>query len=183
MQATQVITELERKIQQTCEMVKNKTCPPRSLHQIPYDIAEKLFNLKLDKRLDYFEELQEFMSDDLYWTVLRALWIDDGICNERWENLLFAERKRHHKLMKSSDRQALKKLPKEMVVYRACDKKEDAKNCNWTLDPNVAVRFHKKMIATKKIKKTDIYAYFNSRREQEVILKKEALDGNTWKNL
>lgn len=82
---------------------------------------------------------------------------------------MYAPRKRQHKIMKSSDRQELKKLPKIMPVYRACDEKEDEKKFNWTLNPNIAVRFHKKYIAVRKIKKSDIYAYFNSRNEQEVI--------------
>lgn len=155
----------------------------RSLHQLPYETAEKLFNLSLNQRLQYFEEIKEKMSDDLYWTVLRALWIDDGICTERWEKLIYANRKRQHKIMKSSDRQALKKLPKVMPIYRACDTKEDSKKFNWTTDPMVAVKMHKKIIATQKIKKSDIYAYFNSRREREVILKKEVINEAIWKDL
>ena len=157
------------------------TVPDRSLHQLPYETAEKLFNLSLNQRLQYFEEIKEKMSDDLYWTVLRALWIDDGICSEQWKKLMYADRKRQHKIMKSSDRQALRKLPKVMPVYRACYEKEDEKNFNWTLDPNIAVRFHKKHIAIRKIKKSDIYAYFNSRNEKEIILKPELLEGNIHK--
>lgn len=159
------------------------TVPDRSLHQLPYETAEKLFNLSLNQRLQYFEEIKEKMSDDLYWTVLRALWIDDGICSEQWKKLMYADRKRQHKIMKSSDRQALRKLPKVMPIYRACDTKEDSKKFNWTTDPMVAVKMHKKIIATQKIKKSDIYAYFNSRREQEVILKKGVINEATWKDL
>lgn len=159
------------------------TVPDRSLHQLPYETAEKLFNLSLNQRLQYFEEIKEKMSDDLYWTVLRTLWIDDGICSEQWKKLMYADRKRQHKIMKSSDRQALRKLPKVMPIYRACDTKEDSKKFNWTTDPMVAVKMHKKIIATQKIKKSDIYAYFNSRREQEVILKKGVINEATWKDL
>ena len=159
------------------------TVPDRSLHQLPYETAEKLFNLSLNQRLQYFEEIKEKMSDDLYWTVLRALWIDNGICSEQWKKLMYADRKRQHKIMKSSDRQALRKLPKVMPIYRACDTKEDSKKFNWTTDPMVAVKMHKKIIATQKIKKSDIYAYFNSRREQEVILKEEVINEATWKDL
>jgi len=143
-----------------------------SLHMLPEDMAEKLIHLPLNKRLDYFEEIQELFSDDLYWTVLRAMWIDDGICSERWSRWMFAPRKRHHKIMKSSDRQALKKLPKTVKIYRACDgpevKLRDA--FNWTLSQDVAKRFHKELIFTKIIDKKEIYAYFNSRKEQEVII-------------
>lgn len=163
------------------KLIDINTVPDRSLHQLPYETAEKLFNLSLNQRLQYFEEIKVKMSDDLYWTVLRALWIDDGICSEQWKKLMYADRKRQHKIMKSSDRQALRKLPKVMPVYRACDEKEAEKNFNWTLDPNIAVRFHKKYIAIRKIKKSDIYAYFNSRNEKEIILKPELLEGNIHK--
>lgn len=175
--------EIEQRIQQIVNSIGNKTCPPRSLHQLPIEIAEKLLKLQRTDRLKYFEEIQEYMADDLYWTILRVLWIDDGICTEQWEKLIYADRKRQHKIMKSSDRQALKKLPKVMPIYRACDTKEDSKKFNWTTDPMVAVKMHKKIIATQKIKKSDIYAYFNSRREQEVILKKGVINEATWKDL
>lgn len=175
--------EIEQRIKQIVNSIENKTCPPRSLYQLPIEIAEKLFKLQRTDRLKYFEEIQEYMADDLYWTILRALWIDDGICTEQWEKLIYADRKRQHKIMKSSDRQALKKLPKVMPIYRACDTKEDSKKFNWTTDPMVAVKMHKKIIATQKIKKSDIYAYFNSRREQEVILKKGVINEATWKDL
>ncbi len=158
-------------------------CDAQSLNQLPYETADKLFSLSLNRRLEYFEEIKEKLSDDLYWTVLRALWIDDGICSERWKKLMYAGRKRRHKIMKSSDRQALKKMPKVMPVYRACNEKEEEKNFNWTLDPNIAAKFHKKYIAIRKIKKSDIYAYFNSRKEQEIILKPELLEGNIYKTI
>ena len=35
------------------------TVPDRSLHQLPYETAEKLFNLSLNQRLQYFEEIKE----------------------------------------------------------------------------------------------------------------------------
>ena len=157
------------------EIEKINTLPERSLYQLPYEVAEKLFNLSLNQRIHYFEEIKEKMSDDLYWTVLRALWIGDGTYNEQWKKLMYADRKRQHKIMKSSDRQALKKLPKNIMIYRACDEENEIYNFNWTLSPLIAVRFHKRFIVTRIIKKSDIYAYFNSRKEQEIILKEEVL--------
>lgn len=141
--------EIEQRIKQIVNSIENKTCPPRSLYQLPIEIAEKLFKLQRTDRLKYFEEIQEYMADDLYWTILRALWIDDGICTEQWEKLIYADRKRQHKIMKSSDRQALKKLPKVMPIYRACDTKEDSKKFNWTADPMVAVKMHKNYCNTE----------------------------------
>lgn len=142
-----------------------------SLHQLPIEMVEKLFGLQKDKRLDYFDEIKELLSDDLYWTVLRALWIDHGTCSERWRNLMFADRKRHHKIMKSSDRQALNKFPKFIKVYRACNSKDLLENCfNWTLSYEVAARFKKERIYSRLINKKEVYAYFNSRKEQEVII-------------
>ena len=77
--------------------------------------------------------------------------------------------------MKSADRQALRKLPKQVKVYRVCRDKIDEDKWNWTTDRAFAERFKKlgeEYIAEKVIDKSEIFAYFNSRKESEVILKK-----------
>ena len=77
----------QNEIEQKINSIENKTCLSRSLYQLPIKIAEKLFKLQRTDRLKYFEKIQEYMADDLYWTILRILWIDDGICTEQWEKL------------------------------------------------------------------------------------------------
>lgn len=133
---------------------------------------------KLNKAGVYYfnNELAKTVDDNDYWTILRALWIESGICNEVWEQLFFKSgRKREHKIMKSSDRQALKKLPKKVTIYRVCTDKADEEKWNWTTDRAFAERYltrNGEYIAEKTIDKSEIFAFFNSRREFEVILKK-----------
>lgn len=140
-------------------------------------IIENIVKLPYKLALKYFIQNMEKLSDEYYWQVIRALWIDEGVCNDLWELLFFySGRKRQHKIMKSSDRQALKKLPKEVTIYRGCKEKTDENKFNWSLDKTFVERYIKTMqgyyIAEKKINKKEIFAYFNSRNEQEVILKR-----------
>ena len=83
---------------------------------------------------------------------------------------------RNIRIMKSSDRQALSKLPKKITVYRGCKDKTDEKKWNWSTDKSFVEKYISTMgegwyIAEKTIDKQDIFAYFNSRKESEVILK------------
>ena len=131
--------------------------------------------------IKYFvQELMYEIDDSDYWTILRALWLEDGKCNLIWRCLLFfSNRKREHKIMKSSDRQALRKLPKKITVYRGCKDITDEKKWNWSTDKSFVEKYISTMgegwyIAEKVIDKTDVFAYFNSRKESEIILKLEA---------
>jgi hypothetical protein len=141
-------------------------------------ITQEQFS-KLNKAgVYYFDtELSKTVDDNDYWTILRALWIESGICNDTWEKLFFKSgRKREHKIMKSSDRQALKKLPKKVTIYRVCREKADEEKWNWTTNREFAERYlcsRDEYIAEKIIDKSEIFAYFNSRKEFEVILKKK----------
>lgn len=134
--------------------------------------------LKLEKEgLKYFNEIKETLSDDDYWTILRALWIDRGKCTNEWKNLLFCKRKRHHKIMKSSDRQFLRKLPRIVTAYRVSFSvfPENKCNWNWTLSKEFAERYIKDkpqaFIEERQFEKKKIYAYFNSRKEHEILIK------------
>ena len=139
-------------------------------------ITQAEFN-ELERRgIFYFKKLAPKLDDNDYWAILRALWIDKGMCNDNWAELFFKSgRGREHKIMKSSDRQALKKLPKKVTIYRVCREKADEDKWNWTTNREFAERFlcrKDEYIAEKIIDKSEIFAYFNSRKEFEVILKK-----------
>lgn len=139
-------------------------------------ITQYEFNQLERQGIFYFRKLAEKLDDSDYWTILRALWIEDGRCDDNWAELFFnSGRGREHKIMKSADRQALRKLPKQVKVYRVCRDKIDEEKWNWTTDRAFAERFKKlgeEYIAEKVIDKSEIFAYFTSRRESEVILKK-----------
>lgn len=139
-------------------------------------ITQWEFNQLERQGIPYFKQLAERLDDNDYWAILRALWIEKGVCNDSWAELFFnSGRGREHKVMKSSDRQALKKLPKKVTIYRVCTEKADEDKWNWTTSREFAERYltrHGEYIAEKTIDKKDIFAFFNSRREFEVILKK-----------
>ena len=138
-------------------------------------ITQQEFNKLEKKGISYFKELAKKLDDNDYWTILRALWIDKGECKDIWKDLFFnSGRKREHKIMKSSDRQALKKLPKQITIYRVCREKADENKWNWTTDKAFAERYltnNGEYIAEKTIDKSEIFAFFNSRGESEIILK------------
>lgn len=135
---------------------------------------EQFFNLER-YGLKYFNEIKETLSDDDYWTILRTLWIDRGTCNNEWKTLLFCKRKRPHKIMKSSDRQFLKKLPKTVTAYRVSFDDNFENKWNWTLSKEFAERYAKNkpnsFIEEREIEKKQIFAYFNSRKEHEILIK------------
>jgi hypothetical protein len=139
-------------------------------------ICLQIAQLPDDMAFYYFKENKEKLSDDMYWLLIRALWIQNGKCTEEWKQLIFnSNRKRNHKIMKSADRQALNKLPKRIKIYRGCKEKSDENKFNWSTDKSFVEKYIKTMqgyyIAEKEITKKDIFAYFNSRQEAEIILK------------
>lgn len=138
-------------------------------------ITKEQFNL-LDKYgITYFIEIKDNLTDEDYWTILRALWIEKGKCTNEWKNLLFCKRKRQHKIMKSSDRQFLSKLPKVVTAYRVSFSADSENKWNWTLSKEFAEKYIKNkpnaFIEEKQIEKKKIFAYFNSRNEHEIIIK------------
>lgn len=133
----------------------------------------------LKEGVNYFaKELMHEIDENDYWTILRALWIENGKCNDLYEYLFFySGKKRKHKVMKSADRQALRKLPKKIKIYRGCKEKTDENKFNWSTDRAFVEKYIGVMegyyIAEKEIDKEKVFAYFNSRGESEIILKKE----------
>ena len=136
--------------------------------------SEQLFQLER-YGIEYFNKIKETLSDDDYWTIFRALWIDKGKCTNEWKNLLFCKRKRQHKIMKSSDRQFLSKLPKVVTAYRVSFSADSENKWNWTLSKEFTEKYIKNkpnaFIEEKQIEKKKIFAYFNSRNEHEIIIK------------
>lgn len=125
-------------------------------------------------------EYKDALTDSTYWAVLRAVWIKEGHDNPVYRQLFYSDRKRPHKVMKSSDRRALRKLPQEFPIYRANrDTVVDPYAAfNWTTDYETARQFalrYKSKIISRRICKEDVLAFFNSRQESEVILKEKAL--------
>lgn len=140
-------------------------------------ISLEVFKLLNLYGIKYFKLIKDELSDNDYWTILRALWIDNGVCNKQWMDLIYCGRKRSHKIMKSSDRQTLRRLPKKVKAYRVSyPDSNDFYKFNWSLNFDFINRYKKNrpdtFIEEKIIDKHDIFAFFNSRGEQEILLKR-----------
>lgn len=143
-------------------------------------IIQKIIN-KCDVEKDHKGALSLFMkkshklSNVAYWETLRALWI---ACGKRenypiFKKLFRAEVDCQSYLMTASDWCSYMNMPANLTVYRASYKDGDD-GLSWTTSKEFAESYAKtrdRKVISKKIKKIDIFAYFNSRNEQEVILR------------
>lgn len=125
--------------------------------------------------LSLFMKQSHKLSNMAYWETLRALWI---ACGKRenyptFKELFRAGRQEQCYLMTDRDWDLYKELPDDLTVYRAVHKDGD-NGLSWTTSKEFAENYAKsrnREVVSKRVKKADIFAYFNSRNEQEVILR------------
>lgn len=143
-------------------------------------IIQKIIN-KCDSEQDYEGALDLFvrhsrkLSNVAYWETLRAVWI---ACGKRknyqvFKKLFRADRDCQCYLMTARDWCLYMNMPANLTVYRAIHKDGD-EGLSWTTSKEFAENYAKtrdREVISKKIKKIDIFAYFNSRNEEEVILR------------
>jgi hypothetical protein len=99
--------------------------------------------------------------------------------------LLMANKRSGSKyFMMPDERRYLAALPGSITVYRGYQGKHQAKGLSWTLDKERAEWFARRWgglldlgylsyVAERTVGKKDIFAYINSRQEQEIILRPE----------
>jgi len=139
-------------------------------------IAERIIELPTPLRLHYFWKVcRKIRDDSTYWQLLGTLWIDAEILAPNygyWIELFRADRRNRHKLMKKGDRAIWRKLPAVMTVYRATYPGDDlTRAMSWTLDRSVCGRFFPgREIVSRQVTKEDVLAYFDRRREKEVVI-------------
>lgn len=143
-------------------------------------IIQKIIN-KCDSEQDYEGALDLFvrhsrkLSNVAYWETLRAVWI---ACGKREDNQIFKKLFRMNRdcqnyLMTAYDWVLYIKLPANITVYRATHKEGD-EGLSWTTSKAFAEKYAKaegRKVIVRNIHKSDIFAYFNSRNEEEVILR------------
>lgn len=139
------------------------------------DILQTIIDLPKEVRLNYFWEVHNQMTDNLYWLALATIWMDTPVCSpnfEFWETLFRSPKRNRHKLMKKSDRKTWRKLPETVIAYRAInDPKEIETAISWTLDKSVAEKLADgREVVSKRIQKSSIIAYFDRRHEKEIIV-------------
>jgi hypothetical protein len=122
--------------------------------------------------------------DDL-WPVVADTWSDsENIyqCAGEWLDLWRRPSARKHEAMSEEDHSTWKSFPDVLTIYRGVNCSEEWEafeaisfGLSWTLDREKAVWFanrgsEKPFIAKRTIKKSDCFAYFSDRQEQEVII-------------
>jgi hypothetical protein len=132
-------------------------------------------------RLHYFADFAEELSDRQYWEILGELWTDSENIHQNideWKAALRSPRAERDAFMSEEDRHTLKTLPDKLTVYRGYIRGRNERGLSYTLDWNrahfFANRFRRKTetarVKTRHVKKADVFAFMNSRGEQEVII-------------
>jgi hypothetical protein len=143
-------------------------------------IVEKLISLPVSEQLPYLLEIKDKILDDsCYWQVVAGVWIGSEVCSpylKAWRDLFTEPRRNRQKLMKGSDRKVWHSLtkrgaPKLVTAYRAMNPDDDAITAiSWTLSKKVAQQLARgRKIVSLEIPKECIIAYFDRRKEQEII--------------
>ena len=132
------------------------------------------------------------MSDEVYWKTIAYSYTSSGLGHSKngiISNFINNKRPNKHFLMNEDERKFLDELPDEITIYRGCSKKEINSNkirYSWTLDKKVAEFFAYEYanvgltqsfdkvksdfdVIEKTINKSEVIAYFNGRKESEIL--------------
>lgn len=132
--------------------------------------------------LDAFRKYLERFDDKSYWQILAAVWVHQ---EQLWRNrklylqLFQSPRPQRQFLMTAAERRKLDGMPDEFPVYRGFIGKRGM-GLSWTTDRAKAEWFARRFAALThlgqprlmegKAKKQDVLAYFNGRKEKEVVI-------------
>lgn len=139
-------------------------------------------------RMLLFERMIPLLSEKGYWYALgQAYTTCDWTDNlSIWEKKLFFCANRPHRqfLMSTAERKYLSSLPETVTIYRAMtivEKESGEFGISWTLNKKVAeffaykyLRYAKyqdmeKTVHSLRVPKSQLIAYFNERKEKEII--------------
>lgn len=141
---------------------------------------------------DILIQHQNKMGDEVYWNFIAHCYImsDMAHANKFILNyFLKNKRPNKHFLMTEEERAFLNNLPEKITIYRGCSKKEIKSKklrYSWTLNKSVAEYFafeyinfaieksidkdkSKYEVIERTIDKSEIYAYFEGREEEEIL--------------
>jgi hypothetical protein len=84
-------------------------------------------------------------------------------------------------MMDEEELEFFKNLPDEITIYRGYRKRKNKKGLSWTLSKERAEWFSRRFARTdseaavvkRVVKKSQVLAYFNGRKEDEILLKPE----------
>lgn len=136
------------------------------LHERPY-------------RLQAFVEVMDKLKDKEYWERLRSIWTDsENIYQNQsyWKIVLSADKKNKESFMTDEDQKFFNDLPEELTVYRGCVEGLNEEGFSYTTEREEAEWFSKRFskrggkVVERTIKKNEVFAYTNSRDENEIII-------------
>jgi hypothetical protein len=116
------------------------------------------------------------IDDATYWNILGVMWKMGGtvIQQDHWKEMFRCDRRQKHKIMKNRERKRWRKLPKIVTAYRAINTPEEIETAiSWTLNRKTAEQFSwngERKIIERNFHKTEIFAFFDRRQEDEIIV-------------
>lgn len=138
------------------------------LHEPPY-------------RVTVFAKLAKTLPHALYWRSLGELYIyTENIWQRRRQlaRLFTSDRPHRKQLMSAYERRYLANLTNRLTIFRGSQSKR-VQGWSWTLDEKKALWFAKRLeslglgiprVATGRVKKSDVIAYFSRRKEKEIVI-------------
>lgn len=133
-------------------------------------------------RMQYFSHIKQWLSEKDFGSLLAYSWVNDENANNNSvvdiEDILgFFKKAQKVYLMNEEELEKYKKLPQKVTIYRGVTdyNRDNDKALSWTLSKKKAEWFAHRFdedgdVIKKEVDKKDIYAYFNSRDEDEVIV-------------
>lgn len=140
-----------------------------------------------EERPKAFQQVMHLMTDQEYWEHLGEVWTchDGSIIlsaepMETWLKLFKSKRSWRSRMMTAEERQVLSSLPAKVKVYRGCRAGRE-REMSWTVSERVARHFAVRAkqfngskvecgILSATVYRSGIFAYFDGRQEQEVVL-------------
>jgi hypothetical protein len=140
------------------------------LHERPYRI-DALYTLVFDLAPE----------EPALWKLIGQAWCDsENIyqCQGEWVDIWSMDTPGREAAMDDEERTALADMADTFTVYRGMGHEEAVEGMSWTTDKTVATKFAKRFthgdrhpyLATGKIRKSDVLAYFTGRNESEIVV-------------
>jgi hypothetical protein len=129
-------------------------------------------------RLKIFRKIADQLTDAEYWELLGGVYIDSENLRRHGtilHKLLTSNRPHREQMMNGRERAHFRKLSARITIYRGYAHR-NAAGWSWTLDKAKAVWFARRtlagkpQLATGKVKKKDVIAYFSRRKEKEIVV-------------
>lgn len=149
-----------------------------------HDWSKYIFVHKRPYQLKIFRKIVDKLTDAEYWKLLGEIYINSENLRQHGSilhKLLTSDRPHREQMMNGRERAYFRKLSSQFAIYRGYSHR-NAAGWSWTLDKAKAVWFARRFaevdaelagkpkLATGKVKKRDVIAYFSRRKEKEIVV-------------